>query len=832
MGTKISSTNAKVTVSTEDHVSAVNGNRGSAKFGGFTFYQGIVTKTDYTTRRLTVEVNGTEIANCIHISGCIASLLGVASTQLPPPGANVLCMFSSMQTFVLGVQPAHQTNTELFPNLATTSSDEFRAANLFPVVAEDGDDSNGWQQPGYPLSNDILPGEEELGNNMAVTIRFLSNILQLDAGGLAVLEQCIMNDMIRMVSQYFVHHNCGGDTLIWNNGRCNYEDHFTSYPHEAAGQKDAHDPIAETSDLGQGVYELKEDDDPYDATGRWRKSTYIGFLGDMIHHWITNPTEVVSTYAEGAARAGQFRTWVGADGTLMVQAAGDIMIETTSYMVIPQILHKWDNPELNKDDVLKELNNEYLKLWGKGKKEEYWKDMNASVWQMRQYLRYVTIWHSLSRFRQLQDKDYCVIPTEKDSKVGNKWADEDDKKAAGIEIEDPVPYRTVFRCSPDGSISMVASGAYGISSVVLNQGNIQLSAANNIEIKAGGTVSVTGNDVSAKAYRTLELVSLCGSIVQRARTAWKALCEAGRVWLKGDMPKDGYKAVEMAVPAEFKEYSVIIDSSQGKTLVHGHEGAVMGSTAPAAKCTVEALNGGSANIYGTNISMVAEQDMMTHSMYLGMSASATGFNSDIINFNNWAKLTMAAFDVQPRIRTTMVTTTGMIYAEKGYIGNSIFNGKYKEKMKDAGPVSLKKEDSSLDAKNKAGALKSDDVKDDYPSTEFSDQTWGLFAWSPSGDFEDPNSLKMDYWTDAFTINNEFSDHSAFKHWTSSTSTTPAPRTDSSTCPWPGAGASIFAFNKPTAGLTGTMEEDFKKEDLYSSDDMEPQAMYYVFNNSK
>lgn len=91
---------------------------------------------------------------------------------------------------------------------------------------------------------------------------------------------------------------------------------------------------------------------------------------------------------------------------------------------------------------------------------------------MRQYLRYITIWHSLSRFRQLSENDFCTIPTEADSGVGNKWADEDDKKAAGVDVDSKKPYRTVFRSSPDGSISVLASGKNGMSSIVFNEGNI------------------------------------------------------------------------------------------------------------------------------------------------------------------------------------------------------------------------------------------------------------------------------------------------------------------------------------------------------------------------
>ena len=104
--------------------------------------------------------------------------------------------------------------------------------------------------------------------------------------------------------------------MIWNAGRTTLEHHFTGYPTEAIGLKN--DGTGDLASGDQGIYELGEKDDPIDATGRWRASTYIGFLGDMLHYWVTNPTEVTSNYADGAKRAANLRTWVGSDGTLMV----------------------------------------------------------------------------------------------------------------------------------------------------------------------------------------------------------------------------------------------------------------------------------------------------------------------------------------------------------------------------------------------------------------------------------------------------------------------------------------------------------------------------------
>jgi hypothetical protein len=95
------------------------------------------------------------------------------------------------------------------------------------------------------MSRDLLPGEEEISNNIGVALRLLTNFAQLDSGGLAKIECHLLNDMVRIVDAYFAHHHCGGDTLIWNNGRNNEESHFTSYPHEAAGKQKEEEMFAE-----------------------------------------------------------------------------------------------------------------------------------------------------------------------------------------------------------------------------------------------------------------------------------------------------------------------------------------------------------------------------------------------------------------------------------------------------------------------------------------------------------------------------------------------------------------------------------------------------------
>jgi hypothetical protein len=118
----------------------------------------------------------------------------------------------------------------------------------------------------------------------------------------------------------------------------------------------------------------------------------------------------------------------------------------------------------------------------------------------------------------------------------------------------------------------------------MNNGNIQLSAPHNIEIKAGGTFSVTSRDIVLKAARHIEIASLAGTIFMKARTALKALCEAGRIWIKGDAPntisKNDENSLGFPEDQEFNKYSIVLDSSRGETLVHGYRGVTVGATGP------------------------------------------------------------------------------------------------------------------------------------------------------------------------------------------------------------------------------------------------------------
>lgn len=841
----VNDTNSVTTTPTSDSILGTqNSNTGSVKLQEFSIYEGIVDDVDYLTRRLTVYINNRPVHNCVYAAGAIAPLLGFSSTQLPAIGTQVLCLYSTQTTWVIGAQPSFYRNIKQYAG-------DIGGVNKYSQI---GDKDIGHKYDnfddvqifeGYPTSRDLLPGEEEISNNVGVALRLLTNLAQLDSGGLAKIECHLMNDMVRIVDGYYAHHNCGGDTLIWNNGRNNYEDHFTQYPHEAAGKLTENEPYAEPFDnfKKQDVYQSIGSD--ISGTGRWRKSTYIGFLGDMMHYWITHPTEVISNYAQQAARASRFKTWVGADGTLLVQAAGDIVLQVTQYMSIPQIHYKWDDPEYNVEEVMSNLDSEYLKIWGSG--EKHWEDLTVACWQMRNYLKYLTVWHSLQRFRQVSEasgKKYCTIPCENDtSLVGNTDCGEQDKKEAGANTPSTGGSGSALLCmGADGSISLIQGNS---CSCIFNQGNLQLVAPYNIEIKAGNMLSVTAKDISIKAARNVEVASLFGAVYTKAKSALKMLCERGRVWIKGDAPNFENISDFEEMPVEFNKYSVVIDSAQGETLVHGNKGVTVGTDDEAGKVTIQATGvSGSVDIYAKKlINILSRGEILINTMQMGISSLVTKVKGNVFKIFDKLKISPGVLDLAGLLRSTHIRTPSMMYAHNGY--QTAYNSRIATTKEEYIPENLVNstpvpEDKSADAiGDRAKDLNVEDVKIDYQKDEFRNgkEQWELYNWfTPYDSVSNPNSLKADPWLDTFincedNLDKEWFNKYVKMEWSSkNVQLCPATRTATKNVPWPGVAAQIFVFDKDTIKnpINTPLDRDFNVDDIATIHDMDNKDLVYYF----
>lgn len=557
-------------------------------------YSCVVTGVDTQRRRFTVITEGgVEVPDCEYAAGTMAPLFGVENVSLPSPGVTAVLWHTGTTNYVMGVASSRKVAPDEFKGRAGARLKESNDA-IIPGLSDKSTVKRGDKKLdgniSAPAPGDTFPGERVEQNGLGTVVRMLLNMQQVSAGGLAKIEACLTNDMIRIVDNHYVHHTCCGDTETWSVGRTTMEEHATGYQYEADGMLKEQDASAPVESIAfDPIACTKSKGGEYSATGRWRWSQYKGFLGDMIHQWVTSPTEVYSTFMDGARRAGNFRSWIGADGTYMVQAAAGIHFQVTPWIIIPEIKKAWNDPEIDIEEAMGKLDKAYLQIWGKGPD---WTDLLTSCWQMNTYLRYISEIHSLERWRQLEkatDGKFCKVPYETDTKLNESAANEDDKEAAAGGNH-PHKGQASVDIYPDGSIALQAGSTM---TIVMNQGNIQIACPGNLELKAGHTVSISGKFVSLQSTLDMEIVSMCGKLVTKARTAWKALCEKGRLWLKSDAKWHGQvgnnggsdgdggnsPTGDNQNAIELNKYGIFIDAPQSGVLTFANKDIVTHSRA-------------------------------------------------------------------------------------------------------------------------------------------------------------------------------------------------------------------------------------------------------------
>lgn len=767
----------------------------------FSIYPGNVMQVDPVTRKLSVSIlNGFQIDNCLFAADSLASMLGFAQTSMPAAGSQVLVVYTPGQSYAIsGVGSNIVDNPEAF-SVPATGDIEFETINDPSYGVRRIEEENS-PSGGYTPGKDILPGEKEYSNNMGVWLRMLINMAQLSAGELAKIEVGLMNDMVRIVDNYFAHHNVGGDKLIWAaGGKCVEEDHFTGYGFEAEGKLYEHEVLVPCDG---NVVDTSAIEDPSNATGRWRKSTYIGFLGDMIHTWVSDPTTALSNYADGAERAGKYRCWVGADGMLMVQSVGGVHIQVSPRVVVPEVKHNWNDPEFDIEEAFSNLDKSFLKLWGNGK--DLWRDLNVACWQMRSWARYITLWHSLERWNALAaNSDYCKVTDEVSLKEEPApTAKETDKEEVNPSGDTPYSGTAMLSIDPSGSITLLAGGTedyQGTTSVIMNRGNVQIAAPGNIEIQCGGTLSFTAKNVSMKATDHIEIASLAGALWLKARSAWNALCEAGRMWLKSDYKSgeanDDYPVFdgEPPLPQESGAYSICIDAAEGRLALHGKEEVTAVTSGPSAPVLLKTSMPGSP----VNIESAGAVDVYTP---MGVSVSANYFACDTLTvlfdcisarIANTVLVTPASLEVGGLVRSTFsASLNGFIGGSSEYVGVP----KDSSKVDPSVPIGDAEEKTYAELK---GIVKDTAKRVENESIEevWKDYTWHFNDWYvPAGDVDEWTSLKQPPMVTEKLAKDSLGAASTLCEvdWTRCGLQSSSTTTEQGSTPWPGSNCPVWVF---------------------------------------
>jgi len=547
-----------------DLMSAGAGQAGSTRVEAGRVYTGRITKTHHGDGLYSVDLDGLNTTIiCNWAAGIFSPILGIRTKYYPTLDTKVAVLINGL-------------NTGWIITTAPSESYDFAAGGVNTMVGMQLDEEKlepfESELEGMGLTvtnpNDLLEGEFAIANNFGVAIQFLTTMIKMQASERAKVEALLMDDMVRIVSETFKHYSSFGDFQIYNDGRLNVRFDGTSYEFESFGKETNTDPLVQLDNKQVDFQKT------FTETGRWRFSEYIGFLGDFIHTFVTEPNEALAAIAENAIRPGKARMQMHSDGSILMQSVADISIERVCRVVAPTEIKRQDDPEGNKKDQFDNLNKQYLKIWNYG---QDMRQAHYASYQLRQYARWLSCFHSFARFHQL-DKDW-KIP--KETEFEHSWTNqEEDVEQANAGQDTFYDVYATFRIMRDGSILIMDGFNSAISMV---RGNIQMSAVRHIELDAAGDIRINaGQNIYIKARRNIEISAIVGGLTLKSRAWWKALCEWGTVWIKSDAidPSSGEEPPdpeneEQDPKPEVHGAAIFLDAAKGQALIQSERRATI-----------------------------------------------------------------------------------------------------------------------------------------------------------------------------------------------------------------------------------------------------------------
>lgn len=519
-------------------------------------YNGVISRVSPDTFTCDVSISSpvnAEIPGCVWGVGFFSRLIGVQGKLRPVQGTHVSFAYNEVPvifaTIPTGGRQAGTRN-------AVTGQTTFNFDNKLDDIADPRHDRET-----HGIAGDQLGGELDLTNFLGVGIQILTTFSKLCAGDRAKVEVCLLNDMVRILSETYRHHSAFGDEEIYNDGRANHIQQGTSYTHETWGLINPGDPKASADEKGVDFKDL----DAVKDTGRWRWHLFRGWLGNFISTWVTDPPKQMGRLAEDALQAGRFRAQVTPDGTFLLQSVSDIVMERVVRIPVPVRLKRPEDPEGVKPEDFEKLNKQMLKLWTTPKTNVF-----ETAFQLRQYARHLSQYMSMCRFLQMDEKGEWKVVSEADTPA-HEISSETDVLGENSQEKTYDTYATI-RIMRDGSIVTWAGDG---TAVVHGGGNLWFSAPKNLHIEAGGDITMmAGQNIYMTARRNFDIVALVGGLRLKARTWWHALCELGTLWIKSDAPDinvDGEipnTKMEASDPDPIlMDASILINATKGCTTV-------------------------------------------------------------------------------------------------------------------------------------------------------------------------------------------------------------------------------------------------------------------------
>lgn len=510
----------------------------------------------------------------------------------------------------------------IFATIPTASSDLDNGRNRSLLWGKAMDKEQGVAENLYSdHPEDMLEGEVEFVNLYGISLQFLTTLMRMTAGDRASVECHLINDMVRVISAQWRHISGLGDDLIFDHGRPTLERNWSMYRHEVLGALAEKAPYADLN--GDEIDRKTLDAKRVTALGRHRFREFVGFAGDFIHSFVSDPPATIVSLGEEAV-AGAGKSWFhrNSDGSVLLQSIADIRLERVTRIPVPVRIAHHEDPDVTKAREYDSLEAGFLKL-PKMVSPANPKDLYQMAYHLRSYSRWLGRYHSFARMLQ-QPGEYS-IPSEAASPVPDCLNGEVDRRKSN----GAVTYYETYACYAilrDGSI--VQHDGYG-SSIVTSNGNIQISAARHVDIEATGDLRLlAGGSIFLKARRNIELSATLGGLILHSYAWLKMLCEKGSLWLRSNATTDKSAAPEPAaedaptpeiagwVSGSADGHAILVEASDGAAAYRSKKGvtlAVDGTPQDEQDPAFDVLvtTGGSAKIRGDQgMSLQTTQNML------------------------------------------------------------------------------------------------------------------------------------------------------------------------------------------------------------------------------
>lgn len=455
--------------------------------------------------------------NCVWAAGVISGLIGFKTSFVPPIKTKVLVYFTNQEiSYIVGsipttmMDPLGQQRAILDPEGAAFADAEVYATRRKGSVQ---------MQASHKPPLDLAEGEISIDNLMGVGLTLLRNLASLNAGDLARVETHLMNDMVRIISGTFRHHSAIGDQKIYNDGgRLNMEFNGTLYDYEAYGNLNNEQPRAHMDKPDEPNLGQDSQIDGFNDEGRWRLSQYVGWLGDFINLWVTDPVQALGRLASDQLRSGKFRFHANSDGSCIVQSVSEIALEKVVRIPVPIRKRREDDPEGNRSDSAVKSTKPLANWKPSG-------NLFEMAFQLREYSRWLNNTWSMGRFHQM-DLDFKV-PTEAETPAPDPDSAQQDRASVNGGTPSWTETYACIRILRDGS-TMIVDG-YG-NSILTTETGVQISSTKDIYLEAAGSVNiVAGRDINLVAQKNVNLTAVLETVRIKSEKFLQLLAQAGKI---------------------------------------------------------------------------------------------------------------------------------------------------------------------------------------------------------------------------------------------------------------------------------------------------------------